>query len=233
MTDSSIQPSLSQIIMTDQERDQMTIGPSISTITFMRGDIDKAITYFREKVQAIVNANPWLAGRLNKKGKLLSCDYNAESPSIDDIFITPDIIKNQNNKNKTQLKLPIINTTMSYYDLCAIVGGSICELPNGTVQISKKSSLMRVSIIPNSKGEPSYAVVVSLSHVICDGFTYYKIMSMLNSTTTSTTTGIESMNAIRKSNLKELADKAMGSEESRFTNSGATVCNVSDGCGVV
>lgn len=217
---SSVQENVSQILLTDHERDSMTVGPSISTITFLKGGNKVHVeSYFKDRLQSIVDANPWLSGRLvkNKKERKLTINYNSENPSIKDIFITPEIVKNM----KKKAKFPIINSTMNYINLCDKVGGSICELPAGDVQISKKLPLMALSIVPDSVNSDTFAIIISISHVIIDGYTYYKILSMFNSNVK-----IESLNAIRKSDLKESSDKAIGLEESKFVYSGSVMCNV-------
>jgi len=46
----------------------MTVGPSITTITFFEGLKTPAETHLKNKLKAILLLNPWLMGSLKRKG---------------------------------------------------------------------------------------------------------------------------------------------------------------------
>jgi len=61
--------------------------PGVTSITFYRGDLAKATVYIRARVKAIVDANPWLAGRLvrDKQHKNVQL-VHPQTPVSDDLI---------------------------------------------------------------------------------------------------------------------------------------------------
>jgi hypothetical protein len=82
MTDSKILSSSEAILnegLTKNESNNLTIATSISTITFLRGDIETAKVQLRERLSLVLKENPWLCGNLRReKHKKLSLNYPSQ-----------------------------------------------------------------------------------------------------------------------------------------------------------
>lgn len=202
-------------LLTPEEAKYMTLGASISTITFMRGDPVAAEAVLREKFAAIVAANPWLAGSLVKGGGL-HLSWPATGVTIDKLF-------NPNGAQRKKTKPLALASSMSYVDACTAMCGSAAEVLKGSSCINKpEEPLVTLTVVADSeKPADGFAVVFSLSHVIADGATYYKLLSMLSSTGT-----VEALRPARKLNFT--ADKltAMGPAEHAFAYSAGFVFNI-------
>jgi len=203
--------------LTDQEAQYMTVGPSISTITFFRGSTASAKSTLRERLGAVVAANPWLAGTLTKqKGKMhvtFPTDPNAEQ--VDALF-------NPTHRAGKKKKVPVVDSTMDYISLCKAVSGSAAEILKGSDSVAKGDQLLALTVLPDAKKpDDTFAIVFSVSHAIIDGFTYYKLLTMLSSGG-----AVAPLSAVRKHDIGPQSKVAMGKQESAFAYSGATVCNV-------
>jgi len=60
---------------------------------------------------------------------------------------------------------------MSYFELCTALGGTTAEIPAGNKLIDNGEPLMALSLVQDSKNDTKFAVILSISHVIVDGFT--------------------------------------------------------------
>merc|ERR1711941_263102 len=76
----------------------------------------------------------------------------------------------------------MINSNMGYQELCESIRGSAAVILMGPDCINKPEPLMALTVIPDahSPGD-TFAVVFSVSHILCDGHTYYKVLSMFSS----------------------------------------------------
>lgn len=208
--------------LTDHEMKQMTIGPAITTVTFCRGDINAVTVVLKERLLSIVQANPWLAGRLVKEGGKLFNRFPKAVSSVEECL-------NPSTRGGKTLPIPVVDSTMDYFTVCQVLGGSAAEIMKGSSCIGKDCLLFALSIIPDAKRPAdTFALVISGSHVIIDGFTYYKLLSML-----CDGAEIKAMNPVRKHEIMEQSKQAMGEKESLFANGGGVLCNVLGGlmCG--
>jgi len=157
---------------------------SITTITFFDGIINH--TKLNNRIKKIVNLNPWLQGQLIKKKDSdrvylkylrfttstdddddgneegVDCDGDDSNTNSDDVFT---IIKNKNLYPK--MKLCDMHDIIRSY-----------RVKRGYACINKKELLFKVTLIIT--GLKSFALIISLSHVIGDGHTMYRIYKMLS-----------------------------------------------------
>jgi len=202
--------------LTENEMKQMTVGPSISTITFLRFS-ENPTENIRDRLGAIVQANPWLLGKLVKREGKLYLKYCKKVDQFD--------LSNVFNPTNQKRKAAVIHSEMEYKELCGKLGGSYAEIPRGAACINKNEYLFAVSLLQDSKRpQDTVAMVFSLSHVISDGFTYYKLLAMMSSDAV-----IESLNPTRKHDIVQEGGEAIGSKESTWSKSGATMFNVVSG----
>ena len=138
------------LLVTDQHYfDQ----PPISTVTFFHGTLPRRS--FTERVQGVLNANPWLAGRLD--GKALAVP---ETPSIGDHLA---FVQNE-----------ALTADKPLSTLEALTAPLLA--PSG--QAAAAAPLWRVTVVESAPER--FALVISLSHVLADGYTYYAIYHQLS-----------------------------------------------------
>jgi hypothetical protein len=152
----------------------LMIEEGITTISFYKGDFNKSVESIRTQLHLVVNANPWLTGRLvDTKGKEGICLRHSKNPDeleIDSIMTVSSV----GNTNGFLLK-----PNTPYMELCTSMYNSkkVC-VGNGNEILNKTDG--RVSILTLSEStEGEFALIFSLSHVIGDGNTYYEIFKML------------------------------------------------------
>lgn len=137
---------------------------SISTITFFNGIIN--IQKLMMKITDIIRYNPWLQGKLVQKNGKIYVEYNPQQGNISDIstlFTTVEIF----NLNQNLSLSSIQNYTKQY----TVKQGSLCLNKNN-------ESLFKITFIYTSKN--SCALIISLCHILGDGYTFYNIYKMLN-----------------------------------------------------
>jgi len=155
-----------------------------ATITFMDGDPAVASEWLRRRVADVVYRNPWLGGYLAKDSRGRVClFYDETSDDVDtDIF--------------TSFDLGAIHLTREtkYEDLgFAFAGHDVVVRCNADL-IGRDQPIFRVAVIPDADLPQSrFALVISMSHVCGDGYTFHKIFKML-----ATDSTIETMNPTRK-----------------------------------
>ena len=113
----------------------------------------------RERISAVISLNPWLCGRLNKKGDL---EVNESDQNVDNYFI--------------QLQDDSLSTSTNYLTLVDKVIKNVVK--SGGDCKGKQEVLFKVTIIKCA--DDQYALILSISHTIADGYTYYEIYKMLS-----------------------------------------------------
>lgn len=149
------------------ERTLLRFGEQpVSTVTFFRGDLAAAAAGFRERAAAVLRANPWLAGRI-RRGHL------EWQPGAD---VDLDRFFRVAERGAVQL-----SRRTPYPQLSAKLRPYLADSV-GTVA----APLFRASLLPadaaeagDEAGDAGFALVVSLSHIAGDGYTYYRLLNML------------------------------------------------------
>jgi len=179
--------------------------PPIDTFTLFSGvaPIDK----LKAQVKSVIEVNPWLAGRLVKRSGGKTCIEYAKSPSERDF-----------DKCFAEVPEGNIDILSSTYDrlLATVADLKIC-VKFGKDCLNKNEPLFKVAIISINKEK--FALVVSLSHIIADGHTYYSVMKMLSNN--------EEMVALvpnRKVFYDTLGPSLLGPVEASFPLSFSMVC---------
>lgn len=135
-----------------------------STITWFRGDCQAASEILQSRLGTILEANPWLSGRVMKRNDKLLLIYNqAKAFNLTEHFqcLSPK-------ESPLSRDMPL--------DKQAKASSELLIVKNGPTQ-----SLFQVSIVPCHKNPKTcFGVVVSLSHIIADGHTFYSIHNMLS-----------------------------------------------------
>ena len=168
---------------------------AVTTFTFFKGPAP--VQAIRERVTAVVAANPWLAGRLVKgKGeKRWRLTFDPAGTLRDGLFTVAE---------PGQYKVQGV----SYAALQKVLKGSALEVKGGTRSVNKDVVQFNVTVIPDGD---QWALTLSISHTIADGFTYYQIYNMLSSSAE-----IKSMSPVRKDSFTEGLAEAVGKTEANL-----------------
>ena len=152
--------------------------PGIATVTFCTGDPQKCIQNLRIKLRTVLNANPWIAGRLvldNKNVK--TCVH----PTRGSDALVDEILSIQNTTHG-------ISRQSKYEDLVKKTGGDpALTVQNGRLTLKNKTLITKMVIVTaantsnnsNDNNNKEFCIVFSMSHVVADGHDYYKIFNMI------------------------------------------------------
>ena len=137
--------------------------PAIATVTFYSGA--PPLDFLRSRVNEIVQKNPWLEGWLEKLGGRIHVRYG--EPKRTSFVVVHD---------------SAIHSGMAYDEMCSRLRA--CEIRPGNECVGKtNAALFRVAVVVSSPNE--FALYVSMSHVLGDGATFYRIYTMLGQTSES------------------------------------------------
>jgi hypothetical protein len=168
---------------------------AVTTLTFFTGPAP--VEVLRERVAKVVAANPWLAGCLvrGKREKRMRLTFDPAGPLRDGIFTVA---------SPGQYKVQGV----SYEAIQKVVKGSPLEATGGSKAVNKDDVQMKVTVIPDGD---QWALTVSISHTIADGYTYYQIYNMLSSSAE-----VKPLSAVRKESFSEDLPGAVGKAETKL-----------------
>ena len=131
--------------------------PALSTITFYKGV--PPIEFLQSRIHDIVAENPWLAGRLVslKNGLHISC-YAEPNRKCLEIFEDRELCE-----------------SLEYSQMCSRLRH--LAVKEGNQCMDKDEALFRVVVIVSSPRH--FAIFISFSHILGDGYTFYEIYGML------------------------------------------------------
>jgi hypothetical protein len=190
-----------EVELLDSEKRLYNMGglAAISTITWFRGDYQHAAGIVRAKSQQLLEANRWLTGHATIS-KLV---YNPKKLiNMEEYFqcLAPE-------------KSPLARDTA--LDQLGVNSLALFVL-NGPGQ-----SLFKVSIVPCSKNPSThFAVVVSVSHIVADGYTFYALHGMLLGGNKLESMVVERIYATRQHQIA-----AMGKHEYSIMSSAGFIVN--------
>ena len=160
---------------------------AVSTLTFFRGDSAAAEVWIRGRTLELMRANPWLTGRLLSAAEDSPYKHKDKDQDKDKDKDATPVLRVCHQKEVTTpadieqylhvLHSPSLDPSVSYTDL---LRGCHPELlvKRGVDSLDhSEECLFKVLFIHISAD--SFALVVSLSHMLGDGSTYYKVYSML------------------------------------------------------
>ena len=194
---------------------------TILTVTFFKGKVPTED--LKRRITEIVQANPWLACRLKKQmngeiGKKKPAMVYDTQPSADAIvadhykeYCAADI--------QDKKELADIDVGQPYEAICKAVSKSDAKLSCGGACVGKNHPQFRVTAVPSADGE-RFALLVSLSHVIADGYTYYEILNLL-----SLNAPMKALNPIRTPGFSEALKEAVGKDTYDFPGSAGYIFN--------
>jgi len=153
----------------------LMVTPSISSITFFRGNLLEVERGIRSRFQRIISSNPWLKGRLikNKRYKNVVLQFDGSTDLERDL-------EKIYHPNETSIK---INTKMDYRSLMKNIEPVLVK--KGQQLVNSDNPLVSFSLIPDAdQPNEKFALVFSVSHIIADGFTYYELLNSFSDDST-------------------------------------------------
>jgi len=146
--------------------------PSISTMTFCNGDAAVALVWIRRRLADILQANPWLDGRLVKadgRGTVLMCPTSkpAEGGAL------PATLFREGGAS--------VSRGMPYERVAAAIKAAGLLVKIGLHCVGKDTPLFKVSLLLDTENPNTmFALCFSMSHVLGDGDTFYAVHNMLS-----------------------------------------------------
>lgn len=181
----------------------------ITTLTWFPGDHQKAGTILKRRLAKILQLNPWLGGRLIQERRdkvFLEYDNNSQTLAVQN-FLT---ILDSEDPSTTS---PISRTTR--LEQLA----RKCRDYMLTRNANDRDELCKISVVPcRLQPHKYFALIVSMSHLVMDGHTYYNLLHMLCSTDNDDDSIIIPLIVKRVRNSAKLQAQAMGQENSLMGN---------------
>lgn len=173
--------------------------PSIGTVTFYKGV--PPIEYLKKRLATIVSANPWLSSKHSKKGK------DGQPPHmIYDPLNLPDMFQVLKGDLYTRL-----NRRSTYPEICEAARNLLVKRRVEVRDEDKGCFLVSLITKNDATENDEFALVVSLSHVIGDGHTFYAIYNMISSDAK-----VHNLDPIRPPAFPEKEEELMGTESKGF-----------------
>jgi hypothetical protein len=161
-----------------EERGRHLKTPSISTVTFYQGK--SPVTTLRKRIREVISANPFLASRLIG---VTSADVRASDKCLGlttgVTAVYPQAMADTagDSDHFQLLRNDTLAAGMPYHELVRRVRKY--NIPLGKDCVDKGVPLFKVTLFEIEK-DAQYCMMVSLSHTIADGHTFYKVYAMLN-----------------------------------------------------
>jgi hypothetical protein len=133
----------------------------VSTVTFYTGKAP--VAFLKARLGEILQANPWIGGRLTKKGgrNRFVCGGGAQG-GVMEVYAEHEIR---------------LDMKMTYEQICDAVVPLLVK--RGVQATEAEVPVFRLSLIVQADGK-GFALVASMSHVVGDGATFYSVHNMVS-----------------------------------------------------
>ena len=148
----------------------------ISTITFYKGDFATASAALRAHFSLVVQANPWLAGRLvtdkGGGGTLLQHPASCSEDQINAMFSQVPI------ESAASAGFTLPAQEQGYEAICTeMYKANKVIVESGYALLDTNKPVVLLTLAESKAGE--FALIFSMSHAIGDGRTLYEVLKML------------------------------------------------------
>jgi len=157
----------------DEEYINLREVHSVSTITFYDGS--PPVEYLQRRIHEIISLNPWLDSRAVSKGKRVVIKYRNDV-QISDAFPDSKAFGGRKLTVVEAVDNPLTEEDCNTYDFYPHLGKYL--VGKGGECVDKDVPLFHVAVLKCS--ETKFALIVSISHTIADGYTYYTLYGMLS-----------------------------------------------------
>jgi len=175
--------------------------PAVTTVTFYVGELPTELLRYR--TQLVVEANPWLAGRLESeaKGQTGSFIWIPDAPDLASIF--------------KHLDCPRLRPGLPMSEIAAQVDEAIVK--TGKEAMDQDEPVFKVGAV--TIGEGIFAVVVSMSHVVGDGYTFYRVYGQLGVGKGEKGSGVQKLKPKRNDKFEDSLANHIGEEKLNWVKS--------------
>ena len=172
--------------------------PVIATVTFFDGEAPT--DFLQQKTEALLDANPWLTGRL--KSGAPSGSPGVWVPGAPDKGVHFRVLSNE-----------ALRPGLSMDETVAALGGEMVQ--RGALCLDRDEPLFKVAVVRATPGQ--FAVVLSMSHVFADGSTYYALWAALGG---GAGAPAPKLNPVRKPAFEAAMREALGPAQYAWQHSG-------------
>ena len=174
------------------------MAPAISTVTFYEGPHADAAAYLRRRVVEVLRLNPWLGGRLARRRGRVVLVYSADAGDGEGDGEGEGEGEGEGDGEGTDGVAPVAAGAAAVFRHCApgevplsratpygamARAAASALVGKGSESLGSGAPVLRVSVVPDAAApEARWALVASLSHVVADGHTFYRVLGMLSET---------------------------------------------------
>ena len=183
----------------------------VTTVTFFEGATrQQAHDALKTRLRAVVQANPWLAGRVIKhpNHKRLMLAYPCHKTVCTDQILDRILVPTEGLE---------LDSKMPYAEMSATISGSNAMLPKLSAsyiwssEVNDPSLVTRAGIVRHPSDEKQFALVLSMSHVAADGHSYYSVLNQL-----SEGSEVTALSPVRKHESTAKTIEAQGKDDYEF-----------------
>lgn len=151
----------------------MMMTPAVTSVDFFEGDPAAAAEHLRSAVSAVLAANPWLGGTLTRNARtgLVHLRWGGTS--------SKGVLPSAHYAEAEDSAAAASDAGAPYDAVARALGRFSVPVCSACVDASPPPPLFRVTLVRAPQAPSSFAVVVSLSHVVGDGSTFYALRDAL------------------------------------------------------
>ena len=115
----TVHPKTKEVRLMANEKTLM-VGPSVTSVTFMKGSLASAERQLIGKLSSILELNPWVGGSLSKRGSCIYLEYTEKPGNLSD----SEVAALFNPHKKAGSPAPDLSASYSYTTICKVKASS-------------------------------------------------------------------------------------------------------------
>ena len=191
------------------EQNDLMRANSITKLCFFDGNNDDVYDDVKKRTLKLLESNPWLGSKLVKEKKEIKMEF--------DESIAPQELLDKILSNDTKL---CIDDSLEYSKMLSSIKNNV--VGTGKELVKTGELVTKISLLSHKINNTSGLVVLfSISHVVADGYTYYKLLNAFFDPSQ-----ISVMNYRRKFEAVDKIEDFIGKINYNFVSSAAMIINV-------
>lgn len=183
-----------------------------TTLTIYEGDIEAAAQIVRERFLRVARANPWVVGSLEN----VALRPDLLQPRVVRLsYPQPDTCGFKAAWERAFVKVDEVSVPFDQRSNIDIIISAVDQahgvLESGSALIKDQSAPVSKITLLKANDSSRFGLVFSMCHVVADGFTYYRLLSML-----SEGSEIVALSPTRRSEAMSTSSAVCGKDESSF-----------------
>lgn len=174
---------------------------SVTTLNFFTGPMDEGVKYLKSRWAEVAKLNPWIGATMGRDpdGRVFM-EFGSQAVevenSMDELVVVDHTLEIHDKMDVSSMKLAFEKTKAGL--------GLLSFMLQRDKDTGRLPLVSRMTVAPNlCNPQNSFVVVFALSHNVGDGYTYYKLLSML-----SPKVPIEALSPVRKEGFTEQVRKS-------------------------